>query len=93
MPIVANTFVSPEEIAARVGRLQMKYAGHPMLEEIAYRIGVDWSEDPAIFLDVKVPSSTTAAQLLPVAKELREDVVDLMRTDELGLHTYLSFKS
>jgi hypothetical protein len=93
MPIVANTFVSPEEIAARVGRLQAKYAGHPMISEIVYRIGVDWSDDPAVFVDVKVPSETSTEELLPLADKLREDVWTLMRTDELGLHTYLSFKS
>jgi hypothetical protein len=93
MPIVANTFVSPDEIAARVGRLQIKYAGHPMIREITYKIGVDWTDDPAVFVNVKVPSDTSTEELLPVANKLHDDVLTLMQTDELGLHTYLSFES
>jgi hypothetical protein len=93
MPIVSKAFVSPDEIDSRVGRLRTEYAAHPMIRELAYKIGVDWSDDPAVFLDVKVPSGTTVEELLPFARKLQDDVLTLMRTDELGVHTYLSFKS
>jgi len=93
MAVIPNAFISADEIASRVGRLQAHYAGNPIIREISYRIGRDWSEDPAVFLDVTVPPGTTAEELLPVANQLREDVLTLMRTDELGLHTYVSFPS
>jgi len=92
MPIVPKSWVSSEEISNRIQTLQMQYAGNPLVKNIGYRIGVDWSDDPAVFVDVTVArNEATAAELQQLAEEIRLDLLRLVRTDELGLHSYLSF--
>jgi hypothetical protein len=48
MAIVTKGWVSTEEISNRIDRLQVQYANNPLVKRIGYRIGVDWSDDPAI---------------------------------------------
>ena len=92
MSIVSNAWVSNDEISRRVDRLRMQYAGNPLVERIDYRIGVDWSEDPAVFIDVKIGGSqVTAEDIQRLAENIRADLLRLVRTDEIGLHSYLSF--
>jgi hypothetical protein len=52
MAIVPKSRVSTEEVSNRVDRLQMQYRGNPLVKRIDYHIGVDWSDDPAVFVEV-----------------------------------------
>jgi len=52
MAIVPKSRVSTEEVSDRVDRLQMQYRGDPLVKRIDYHIGVDWSDDPAVFIEV-----------------------------------------
>lgn len=94
MPIVPKSWVSTEEISNRIDRLQVAYAGNPLVKHIGYRIGVDWSDDPAVFIDVTVaPGQAATVELQQLADKIRVDLLRLVRTDELGLHSYLNFMS
>jgi len=59
---------------------------------IDYRIGFDWSDDPAVFIDVMLTGNKIAAsELQRLAEDIRVDLLRLVRTDEIGLHSYLNF--
>lgn len=92
MAIVPKEWVSGEEISNRVNRLQMQYAGNPLVKRIDYRVGFDWSDDPAVFIDVMLAGKEiAAAELQQLAENIRVDLLRLVRTDEIGLHSYLNF--
>jgi len=92
MAIVPTGWVSDQEILNRVHRLQMQYAGNPLVKGIDYRIGVDWSDDPAVFIEVMLAGNDIAAsELQRLAESIRGDLLRLVRTDEIGLHSYLNF--
>lgn len=93
MAIVSNTRVDTEEIANRVGRLQMQYAGSPLVKRIVYRTGADWSDDPAVFIGVILGGGEIRTEeVQELAEKMRIDLLSLVRTDEIGVHSYLSFK-
>jgi hypothetical protein len=62
------------------------------VKRIDYRIGFDWSDDPAVFIDVTVDrNEMTAAELQLLAENIRIDLLRLVRSDEIRLHSYLNF--
>ena len=92
MPIVPVGWVSNAEISNRIDRLQMQYSGNPLVKRIDYRIGADWSDDPAVFIDVTISrDEMTLAELLRLAESIRGDLLRLVRSDEIGLHSWLNF--
>lgn len=92
MAIVANTWIDTEEIARRVGRLQAAYAGHPLVKRIDYRIGMDWSEEPAVFIDVVLArDDAPTEEVVDLTEKIREDIHSL-RTIDIGLISYLGLK-
>lgn len=92
MPTVPKEWVSPQEISNRIDRLQMQYAGNPLVTRIDYRIGFDWSDDPAVFIDVVLAGKEiAAAELQQLAENIRVDLLRVVRSDEIGLHSYLNF--
>ena len=92
MAIVPLELVSGQEISNRVGLLQMRYADNPLVKGIKYRIGFDWSDDQAVFIDVMLTGNEIApSELQRLAEEIRVDLLRLVRTDEIGLHSYLNF--
>lgn len=92
MPLVPKAWVFPHEISSRIDRLQMQYADNPLIKRIDYQIGQDWSDDPAVFIDVVLASKEIAAwELEQLAANIRVDLLRLVRTDEIGLHSYLNF--
>jgi hypothetical protein len=92
MPIIPEEWVSSREISNRIDRLQMQYAGNPLVKRIDYHIGFDWSDDPAVFIDVLLAGKEiAAAELQQLAENIRVDLLRLVRTDEIGLHSYLNF--
>lgn len=92
MPIVFSGWATSEEISNRIDRLRMQYAGNPLVKRIDHHIGVDWSDDPAVFIDVILSGNEIApAELERLAEDIRVDLLRLARTDEVGLHSYLNF--
>ena len=94
MAIASTAWVNTEDVAVRVGRLQEQYAGNPLVNRIEHRIGTDYDDDPVIFIDVVLASDdATAEQVVPLAQEMRIDLLGLVRAYEVGLNAYLSFKT
>jgi hypothetical protein len=94
MAIVPAGLVRSEEVSSRVHQLQMRYADNPLVKGIDYRIGFDWSDDPAVFIDVMLAGKDIASsELQQLAENIRVDLLRVVRTDEIGLHSYLSFLS
>jgi hypothetical protein len=92
MAIVPKSWVSTEEVSNRVDRLQMQYRGNPLVKRIDYHIGVDWSDDPAVFIEVVLAGKEIPGpELQRLAQNIREDLLRLVRSDEIGLHSYLNF--
>ena len=80
MAIVSNTWVDTEESANRIGRLQMKYAGNPLVKRIGYRVGPDWSDDPAVFIDVILAGDESRTkEVQELAEKMRSDLLSLVR--------------
>jgi hypothetical protein len=61
MPIILSEWATSQEISNRIDRLRMQYAGNPLVKRIDHHIGVDWSDDPAVFIDVILPGNEIAA--------------------------------
>jgi hypothetical protein len=61
------------------------------VKRIDYRIGVDWSDDPAVFIDVTVAGKDFTPELQHLAESIHVDVLRLVRSDEIGLHSYVHF--
>jgi hypothetical protein len=92
MPIVLNEWATSQEISNRIDRPRLQYARNPLVKRIDHHIGVDWSDDPAVFIDVILPGNEIApAEMERLAKDIRVDLLRLVRTDEMGLHSYLNF--
>jgi len=91
MPVVPSESTS-QEISDRIDRLRMKYARDPLVKRIDHLIGADWSGDPAVFIYVMLPGAEIAPEELHrLAENIRADLLHLVRTDEIGLHSYLNF--
>jgi hypothetical protein len=81
-----------EEISSRVHRLQVRYSDNPLIKGIDYRIGVDWSDDPAVFIEVTLAAKEIpTSEVIGLAENLHIDLLRLVGTDEIGLHSYLNF--
>ena len=91
MSVVLSEWSTSQEISNRIDRLRTQYAGNPLLKRIDRRIGVDWSDDPAVFINVTLPGKIASAELERLAENIRVDLLRLVRTDEIGLHSYLNF--
>ncbi len=92
MPVVLSESATSQEISNRIDLLRKRYADHPLVKRIDHHIGLDWSDDPAVFINVMLPGNEIAAvELERLAEDIRVDLLRLVRTDEIGLHSYLNF--
>ena len=92
MPILVSELATSREISDRIDRLRAQVAGNPLVKRIDHHIGVDWSDDPAVFIDVILSGSEiAAAELQRLAEDIRVSLLRVVRTDEMGLHSYLNF--
>ena len=94
MVTLPANLVSDQDVSDRIQRLRAEYATNRLVRGINYRIGRDWTDDPAVFIEVKVADQGGATpELLGLAQEIRKDLFRLVGTDEIGLHSYLYFVS
>jgi hypothetical protein len=94
MAIVPAAWASVDEVSKRVGTLQLRYAGNPLIDRIEHQIGPDWSGEPAIFLNVILsPGRQDDALLKSLASDLRLDLLRIIHAEDIGLHSYLNFLS
>jgi hypothetical protein len=94
MAIVPAGWVNADEVTRRVGTLQLRYAGNPLVERIDHHIAFDWSGEPAVFLNVILSQDRRDdATLKRLANDLRLDLLRVVHTEDIGLHAYLNFVS
>lgn len=85
---------SVDEVAKRIGTLQSKYAGNPLIDRIEHELGSDWSGEPALFLRVILsPGWHDVATLKSLASDLDLDRLRIIHAEDVGLHSYLNFVS
>ena len=92
MPIVASGLVQQDEIRERVKRLQELFANDPEVARIDHRLAEDWSGDYSLFIDV-VLNTPNAATVLRLSEQIAAALLRVVRSEELGLHSYFNFLS
>ena len=94
MAIVASGLVHQDEIRDRVNQVQQLFANDPEVARINHRFTEDWSGDNSVFIDVvlnrKAPTAATIARL---SEQIATALLRVVRSEELGLHSYLNFVS
>jgi hypothetical protein len=94
MGIVASGLVQQDEIRKRVNQLQQLFANDPEVARISHRLAEDWSGDHSLFivvlLNTKAPTVSTIARL---SEQITNALLHVVRSEELGLHSYLNFES
>jgi len=94
MPIVASGLVQQDEIRERVKRLQELFANDPEVARIDHRLAEDWSGDYSLFIDVVLTRKTPdAATVLRLSEQIDAALLRVVRSEELGLHSYPNFVS
>ena len=94
MALVASGLVQEDEIRERVKQLQELFANDPDVARIDHRLGEDWSGDYSLFLDVVLNSKTpSAATVVRLSEQIDTALLRVVRSEELGLHSYPSFVS
>ena len=94
MAILASGLVQQDEILLRVNRLQEIFANDPEIARIDHRLAEDWSGDYSLFIDVVLhKKAPAAATLFRVSEQFADALLRVVRSEELGLHSYLNFVS
>lgn len=94
MAIVASGFVQQDEIRERVKRLQELFATDPEVSRIDHHLAADWSGDDSLFINVVLNGKTPAAAIvLRLSEQIAAALLQVVRSEELGLHSYLNFVS
>ena len=94
MAIAASGLVQQDEILERVKKLQELFANDPDVARIVPRFAEDWSGDYSLFIDVVLNSKTpTAATVSRLSKQIDTALLRIVRSEELGLHSYPNFVS
>jgi len=94
MAIVPAAWAGVDEVEKRIGALQSKYAGNPLIDRIEHEIGSDWSGEPSLFVKVILsPGWHDDAALKSLASDLNLDRLRIINTEDVGLHSYLNFVS
>jgi hypothetical protein len=94
MALVASEVVQLEEVRERVERLRGLFLSDPEVARIDYRIGEDWSGDLSVFLEVVLRSAKPPFEVARrLSRELGDALLQDVRSEELGLHSYFNFVS
>jgi hypothetical protein len=94
MAIVASGLVHQDEIRERVKQLEGLFANDPEVARIDHHLAEDWSGDYSLFIDVVLNRRTPAADtVLRLSEQISAALLRVVRSEELGLHSYLNFVS
>jgi hypothetical protein len=92
VPIVSKGFVNQSEIESGVQRAVRVLA--PAVVRIRYSLDTDWSGDPSVFFRVVLSDeASTKAQLSEIAQRVALTILNEVKAEELGLHSYFNFRS
>jgi hypothetical protein len=92
-PIVESGLVQQREIRERVKQLQRLFAKEPEVARIDHRLAEDWSGDCSLFIDVVLNRNTPTATVLRLSEQIATALLRVVRSEELGLHSYFNFVS
>ncbi len=94
MSIVASGLVEQDKIRERVKRLEELFVNEPEIARIDHHLAEDWSGDYSLFINVvlnrKKPNTATVSRL---SEQMTSALLRVVRSEELGLHSYLNFVS
>lgn len=94
MAIVASGLVQQDEIRERVKKLEELFANDPEVARIVHRLDEDWSGDSSLFIDVVLIKRTPAAATVSrLSEQIANALLRVVRSEELGLHSYFNFVS
>ena len=94
MAMVASGLVQQDEIRERVKKLEELFANDPEVARIVHRFAEDWSGDYSVFIEVVLNSKTpVAATVTRLSEQISAALLRVVRSEELGLHSYLNFVS
>ena len=94
MSLVASGLVQQNEVRERIGQLQKLFVNDPEVARIDHRVAQDWSGDFSIFVDVVLKRTKPPASVIArLSEEIGDELLRLVRSEELGLHAYLNFLS
>ena len=93
MAIVASGLVHQGEIRDRVKQLEELFAADPDVARIDHRFGEDWSGDESLFFEVVLDKAPTPATIRRLSEQIPAALLTVVRSEELGLHSYLNFVS
>jgi len=94
MAILASGLVHQDEIQERVKQLQELFSNDPEVARIDHRLAPDWSGDYSLFIDVILNrKAPTTATVLRLSEQIAAELLRVVRSEELGLHSYLNFVS
>jgi hypothetical protein len=94
MAIVPQAFVNQTELLKRIKRFQKHFAKDPDVAVIEHRFGEDWSGDDSVFFDVFLATSNPPAEVIRrLSAELTTQLLQVVRSEELGLYSYLNLIS
>ncbi len=94
MAIIASGLVYQSEIRERMKRFEEVFLNDPEIDGIQYRLDGDWSGDESVFIEIalkaKKPSTDTVVRL---SEQVSDALLRILRSEELGLHSYFNFES
>jgi len=94
MPIVAAGLVHQDEVRKRVEGFEALFVQDPDVARMEHRIAPDWSGDDSIFVDVILrPGATPASAVARLSERMGVALLQILRSEELGMHAYLNFVS
>lgn len=92
MPIVPKGFVNQSQIDSGVQRTMQALA--PAVVRIRYSLGSDWTGEPSVFFRIVLSDeASTRDQLSKIAQRVALTILNEVRAEELGLHSYFNFRS
>lgn len=91
--IVAKAFLQPEVLDKSIE--QVKPLLQPDVVSLGYRLGEDWTGDPAIFFQVVLTDNATRRErLLPSAKHAQQVIEEHVQPwEQWGVWPYFNFRS
>ena len=90
--VVNKLWIDEREIEKRIERVRETYASDPLVRKIEYRIGEDWTDEPAIFIEVHLADpGIPLKEIGERGARLSLDIRHAVAADDFGLHSSVSF--
>lgn len=91
-PPLPSEWINQAQIASSVKRAEEALA--PEVVRIRYSFGSDWTGDPSIFFRIVLSDDASQkTQLSEIAERVARTIVNEVKGERLGLHSYFNFRS